>query len=1214
MARRTARKGPYAGKQFWGCTGYPRCKHIVNIDTVSPNSESTETGGVGGWESGSQQDSEIPLLSERDFGSIPRVVSALPNNDREQVRFVQSLALPEEYVEAIYDAETERELVRSAAQWRLDFPLPRTTQRDTNLLQLLSVAETLLTRGAVSFCSPRLEKALLESFPGASVDSAIDDLLLDLTAGPGKCAEGARLGSDYETRFVQLLHTWPEAVDGGWHVVPQIHISALVVRADAAAAERVDFLLTRVGSKPIVVEIDGPPHEQHKETDDARDNALRSVGVEVHRISTDEVLSGIGPKISALRTSLAGQLDRIPEDDTVQLMRTAKLVSQIQMSLLEGLRGGWIRTGQKCKVGVLLPLRLSGLSEIERLVSLAGEDFIELLAQIGELYGQESDFSQMEVGVVGNSTSNNLDLLIAADGQPDSGTDTFTTPVVRVSNTMVPAEIASPLSTTTPTSFEDPSQDVTLWFLQYLFRKKSFWEGQWEAISRTLRGEDSVVLLPTGGGKSMVFQLAALLLPGRCLIIEPTVALMEDQVDNLKKIGVDRCASISSRLGSFSEREPVVQAFASGHYIFTYVAPERLQTEQFREALTVLTVGIPVSAIVVDEAHCVSEWGHSFRTAYLNVGRTSREYCSSNGQTPPLVAMTGTASRIVLKDVQRELGITAFDAIITPNTFDRPNLHYTILQCHSSEKSRRVQGFINRLPSDFRVEQATFLEPNRGEETFCGLIFCPHINGEFGVVSQAREIKSALGMNVDVYSGGNPRGFDRDNWEARKAQIEGDFKHNRTNVLACTSAFGMGIDKPNIRYTIHLNLPASIESFYQEAGRAGRSVKNEDAHCAIVISDDDPDRSRYLLAPDTPVQELARVVNETEWSDADDIIRTLFFYVGSFQGPTAEANDLDQIIGRIGDLSQRRVAPSTSWRQQSNKRSADSKAKERMEKVLHRLLVIGVVDDYTISFSSKEFSVRLSGASQKEIVEALGRYVGAYQARLGEQTRVAAAALQQSDHTKFVRGVCGLLVEFIYGTLELARRAQIREMYLAAGAAREGEDLRGRILRHLERSEFDDRLDELRGSLLGGLDKIDQFTDEIVSPNQAAALRGAVARSLESYPDVPGLLLLRGLAEALSADANPEVVAENVRACLRFARDQYALEPALLGDAVARVVLSAGRRSGAADQVLMTALHHEPTDRVFVRELVRRLPPQYAGLPATWLTHQLIENVGVVVP
>jgi ATP-dependent DNA helicase RecQ len=302
---------------------------------------------------------------------------------------------------------------------------------------------------------------------------------------------------------------------------------------------------------------------------------------------------------------------------------------------------------------------------------------IELLGRLSNLY--EADFSVASTDVVVGDDLEPSIHLVVQDGQENVKAQDTIVPAFYISDVIFPGEIAAPTQSSYLATVQEPSKDDVRWFLKYVFRKDDFWEGQWETIKRTLQGKDSVVLLPTGSGKSIAFQLAALILPGPCIAVDPIIALIDDQIDNLRSVGIDRSIGITSQMRSSKEREQVLDAFASGNYLFCYVAPERFQSKPFRERLRALTVMSPVSLIAVDEAHCVSVWGHDFRTSYLNLGRVSREYCSFGGTAPPLVALTGTASKIVLKDVQRDLGITDIDAVITPRSFDRPELRFSIL-------------------------------------------------------------------------------------------------------------------------------------------------------------------------------------------------------------------------------------------------------------------------------------------------------------------------------------------------------------------------------------------------------------------------------------------------------------------------------------------------------------------------------------------------------
>jgi ATP-dependent DNA helicase RecQ len=566
------------------------------------------------------------------------------------------------------------------------------------------------------------------------------------------------------------------------------------------------------------------------------------------------------------------------------------------------------------------------------------------------------------------------------------------------------------------------------------------------------------------------------------------------------------------------------------------------------------------------------------------------------------MALTGTASKIVLKDVQRELTIQDFDAIITPKSFDRPELHFTVLTCKSTDKTDRIQGVMSRLPSDFGISSTTFFR-RLGDSSHCGLIFCPHVNGQFGVVSIAERLTRATGIEADFYSGGAPRGFNRSEWEVARQGAARKFKRNQNTLLTCTKAFGMGIDKPNIRYTIHTGLPDSIESFYQEAGRAGRDRRR--AECTIIISNDYPRRSTELLSPATPFQQIASFVSGMRWDEQDDIARVLWFHVKAFKGDRFELSDIARVIESLGDLQVRktiRLTPTGAL--------ADSNDKQRQatEKALHRLVILNVVDDYTVDYSSSEFTVTLSGAKQEEIARAFSQYAGSYQSGQKEKVLTDALLLLNEDHAVFVNDMCRMLVEFIYEHIELAQRRSLNEMLSAASSAKTGEDLRARILNHLEHSEYDRGLDEVLSSPVGGLDVIDSLVDDIVSPNEAASLRGAVARLLESYPDLPGLLLLRSLAEGLSLDSDPIVLCQSMESALVFAHNQYGLDIQTIAKASGNIIRGAMRKRESAEQLMAAVLSWEGGREHFIRELLKWIPIEIAVFPAMQLTTALVSR------
>ncbi len=534
---------------------------------------------------------------------------------------------------------------------------------------------------------------------------------------------------------------------------------------ESTSHRRVDFAIFHPQlDEKIIVEIDGKQHNNHMEADRNRDEILENYGYTVIRIQASEIQEEYGTQLSKLESKLfAINNDSSEKVDTSitrfkNLFQSIKISHQIQLTILQAIQSN--------------------------ILGLEGSNQWHIVSDIDR-----------------------LGIFISFSDERSTSLPTF-----HVQNIFLPFRVANSSFPTTPLigGIINPNKNVLIFFIQYLFRKEEFWEGQFEGIVRALQGKDALLLLPTGAGKSLVYQLASLLLPGRTVVIDPIISLMDD----LALVGIDRCIAITSQIIDIEDNIRAIQLFGQGEYLFTFIAPERFQTTDFRNSLRELTVHTPISLITVDEAHCVSERGHDFRTAYLNIGRTSRIYCKSNGNPPPLLAMTGTASRSVLKDVKRKLQIEDFDAIITPKMFDRKELKFHIINAASQEKPNILNGFLgHKIPKLFNITTSSVYQ-TKGGNSYSGLVFCQNVRGNFGVENVSRNISNQLGISTEIYSGREPKHWKSDQYLIHKKRVTNEFKRNRFPLLVCIKAFGMGIDKPNIRFTVHYGLPQSIESFY----------------------------------------------------------------------------------------------------------------------------------------------------------------------------------------------------------------------------------------------------------------------------------------------------------------------------------------------------------------------------------------------------------------
>ena len=621
------------------------------------------------------------------------------------------------------------------------------------------------------------------------------------------------------------------------------------------------------------------------------------------------------------------------------------------------------------------------------------------------------------------------------------------------------------------------------YFLQLLFRKQDFRDGQLPILNRAVQLESVIGLLPTGGGKSLTYQLAAMLQPGISIVIDPLTSLMKDQYDGLIKNGIDCCTFINSTIGQTLMYEREAKMTESKVQII-FVSPERLCIYRFRQKLKAMAEGhIYFAYGVIDEVHCVSEWGHDFRFSYLHLGRNLYNYVlpkqSEEGtEHISLFGLTATASFDVLADVERELsGDTAFpldtDATVRFENTNRLELQYRVVpiqaryantkwdvfevkntsaprvlvQAQSMLKELETPSSIRRIKERF-IERENIVDPllqqrinstdlsvdvpdnwymNNGASA---IVFCPHRRGSIGVNNtQYKEgivssIQTALGCDrISGYVGGD------------ELTAQDEFLHGDTDIMVATKAFGMGIDKPDVRFTMNVNHSGSLEAFVQEAGRAGRDRKM--ALSIILYSEQ--------LGAD---REVHQFFYDNNFKGADFEKHVMYFLMEHqntsvvLQGGIVAPRNVAGFMSELMAAEEGQVIVSTiSYQVQSQDFIALNQRLRRfnlqgiekeedyqasLEKAIYRMCCVGIVDDFTRDYSARTFRIVTRRKPDGGYYQGLKRFLMRYYTE--ERADVEMIRAYSFKGQNEIQRCLGYLTEFVYQKIATKRKQATDDM------------------------------------------------------------------------------------------------------------------------------------------------------------------------------------------
>jgi len=764
--------------------------------------------------------------------------------------------------------------------------------------------------------------------------------------------------------------------------------------------QEVDFYIPQA---KLIIEIDGYSHKFKEEEDLERDNLFYKNNITVVRISTQEIKNKTYQGQINLIKSILEKSKLIQEYKKEYIKKEINLSPYIQTSIY--------------RFQVLLLELLSNNNQKELIIELkqdldinywdvALEDFLDLLNDIKSLTKENYNIPEIiieEVNEFSNDDTIKVDFSVSKRWNDERvnnivvRTDYFDFYNIDINNEKQKSGWEnysidySGLKNGDFIDYKLSNSESLKNILYRVYGYKEFNKGQINIINNSLRGNNTIGILPTGAGKSLCYQLTSLLQFGLTIVVCPIKSLIYDQLKELQAIGCTKTEYITGDV-SAKDRENIYKKVVSGKIKFLIVSPERLQQKQFREDIVQrLHDEKRLSYFVIDEVHCLSEWGHDFRVSYLTLSKTISTYAPDS----KLICLTATASINVLDDIKYEFEIEDQNIKFIKN-FTRKELNFDVIDCDKyNSKENELKAIINKESFDNS-----------------GIVFTPFVNGDFGCYTLHNKFKSAFKDNkeqINYFSGKEPKNVKKSVFQKEKIKVQENFKKDEIKLLFATKSFGMGVNKKNVRYTVHYGIPSSIEGFYQEAGRAGRDKQK--ANCYVLFNRPHENTVSNLLDIKNKDKELIKFYKTIDRRERGDIENQLYLM-------TNENNDFEIYIRRINQVFNFL---------RGSKANANGEIKVSLgrdsEKLLYKLYQIGVVENWSVEdFYSGVYSVVFNNISLEDMKDNLIKLIKRYKNNIFIENH------NLENITPTIYNILYYLLEWNFETFEMTRRKSLENI------------------------------------------------------------------------------------------------------------------------------------------------------------------------------------------